>query len=119
MLTLEEVLSDVSSSPNFRHLSNVDINSRGKEGESPLHWMAFLGDDKAIKLLIEAGSNIDFVDNQGNSPLHEAVVNRQTSSVNTLIKLGANRNLRNKNGLTPLDIAKADNFEPIIITLNS
>jgi ankyrin repeat protein len=117
MLTIEEVLSDVASSPGFGHLKHVDINSRGESGQSALHWMAVLGDTKGIKLLIDAGIDVDIADNEGNTALHEAVIWYHTSAVYELIKMGANQHLKNNNGLTPLDIAKADNFESIQIAL--
>jgi ankyrin repeat protein len=113
MLTLEEILSDVAVLPEFRHLNTIKIDSRSEEGETPLHWMAVLGDAIAIKILIDNGAVIDATDNNGNTSLHEATLYRQTLAVSALLDLGASAILKNKDGMTTYDIAKEDNFEPI------
>ena len=119
MLTLEEILSDVAMSPGFSNVGKVGVDSRGDEGQSPLHWMATLGDAVGIRLLVEAGASINAIDNAGNTPLHEAVAWRQTLAARELIEQGADVLLRNGAGLTPLNIAKSDGFEPTIELLQS
>jgi uncharacterized protein len=112
MLTLTEVLSDFGLYAGFDDVTEATINSRGECGESPLHWMAILGDPAGIKLLIEAGADIDTVDDEGNTPLHRAVSARQADAVKFLIERGAGVNQRNRAGLTPLDLAKLDGYSP-------
>ena len=114
MLTLEEVLSDVAMSPGFNNVEKVSVDSRGDDGQSPLHWMATLGDAVGIRLLVEAGASINAIDNKGSTPLHEAVVWRHTLAARELIEQDADVLLRNTAGLTPLDIAKSDGFGPTI-----
>ena len=117
MLTLEEILSDVAMSRDFTNVEQLGVDSRGDDGQSPLHWMATLGDAVAIRLLVEAGANINAVDNKGNTPLHEAVTWRHTLAARMLIEQGADVLLTNESGLTPLDIAKSDGFEPTMDVL--
>ena len=119
MLTLEEILSDAAMSPSFTSVEKIGVDSRGDDGQSPLHWMATLGDAVAIRLLVGAGASIDAVDNKGNTPLHEAVTWRHTLAARMLIEQGADVLLRNESGLTPLEIAKSDGFEPTIDVLQS
>ncbi len=114
MLTLEEVLSDVGETPEFSHLDGVTPHSRGANGETPLHWMATLGDSHGIALLLQAGTEIDTVDNNGDAPVHKAVAWRQLAAVRTLVDAGAAFNLRNGEGKTPLELAKEDEFKPVV-----
>jgi uncharacterized protein len=114
MLTLEEILSDVAYSPSFKNARNVDINSRGENGETPLHWMTTLGDEIAVNLLLEAGADVKLADNDGNTPLHEAISCRRDNVAKILIEAGANLDCKNKAGMTAFDIAKSDNYEPTI-----
>ncbi len=118
MLTLEEVLSDAAMYPSFRAVETVTVNSRGGKGETPLHWMATLGDVAGIHLLLDANAKINAIDSAGNTPLHEAVASRQTSAAQCLVDRGADRFCRNTSGLTPLDVAKADGFGPTIELLS-
>jgi ankyrin repeat protein len=113
MLTLEEILSDAAALPAFKHHDVVKVDSRGKGGETPLHWMATLGDVAAIKILVSHGAFIDASDHDGNTPLHEAVLWRHTHAANILLELGANMFLKNKANLTPYDLAKTSGFEPM------
>ena len=114
MLTLEEVLSDVAETPEFSQLDEVTPRSRGANGETPLHWMATLGDSRGIELLIQAGAEVDAVDNNGTAPVHEAVAARQLAAVRALIGAGATPDLRNGEGKTPLEIAEEDGFQPVV-----
>lgn len=118
MLTLDEILADVAISPGFKKVDEVGVNSRGNSGETPLHWMATLGDVQALNLLLDARSDINAIDNSGNTPLHDAVLSRQTPAASLLIKRGANAQCRNVAGLTPLDIAKSDGFAPLVLLLS-
>ena len=106
-------------SPGFNNVKKEGVDSRGDDGQSPLHWMATLGDAIGIRLLVEAGASISAIDNKGNTPLHEAVVWRQTLAARELIELGAEVLLRNTAGLTPLEIAQIDGFGPTIDLLQS
>jgi uncharacterized protein len=112
MLTIDEVLADVAAAPGFS--GRVEINSRGSEGQTPLHWMATLGDATGIELLLRAGANIDAADSQGNTPLHEAVLCRQRTAVAVLLKGGANVHLKNVLGLTPRALAEAERYSPVL-----
>ena len=114
MLTLTEILTDTAASPGFEGIRHVEPNSRGADGESPLHWMATLGDAEGIRLLIEAGANINATDDQGNTALHEAVARRQTFAAKMLIECGANMGIRNLAGQTPIDLARSDGFGPTV-----
>src|SRR5512144_732586 len=101
MLTLEEVLADAAMAPGFEDAENIGVNSRGAEGQTPLRWMATLGDAAGIRLLLDAGASIDAADNDGNTPLHEAVLCRQTAAARELIDHGADLLLKNNSRATP------------------
>jgi ankyrin repeat protein len=114
MLTLQEVLNDFADSIYWSSAEKVEVNSRGVEGKSPLHFMAYFGDANAIFLLVEAGADINTIDDEGCTPLHEAMFSRQAFAASALIGLSAILNCKNKLGKTPLDIAKDDAYEPCI-----
>ncbi|MCG7938114.1 MAG: ankyrin repeat domain-containing protein [Candidatus Thiodiazotropha lotti] len=117
MLTLEEILTDFAASINANGISDLSVRSRGPNGESPLHFMAALGDKYGIHLLITSGAEISATDKNGNTPLHEAIICRQAEAVETLIDLGANLQVRNSNGETPRDIAIREGYSPSILIM--
>ncbi len=114
MLTLDEILEDVAESPAFQGLNNIGANTRGKNGETPLHWMATLGDAQGIRILVDAGAVVDAVDENGNTPLHESSASKQIAAAQMLIELGANQELKNHDNLTASDIAASEGFQPMI-----
>jgi ankyrin repeat protein len=114
MLTLEEILSDAASLPEFQHLDDVSVDSRGKGGETPLHWMAVLGDAKAIEILMKNGAVVNAADHAGNTPLHEAVSLCHANAIDSLLKFGANAFQKNVNGITPYNIAEKDNSTKLL-----
>jgi hypothetical protein len=60
---------------------------------------------KTIRLLIEAGADVNAPDKNGATPLHRAVRTRGAAAVKRLLEAGADRVARNKPGSTPLDLA--------------
>jgi ankyrin repeat protein len=54
---------------------------------------------ECIRLLVQAGANVNARDNEGNTPLHEIFL---TDVEEELLKLGADANARNQDGETPI-----------------
>jgi ankyrin repeat protein len=110
MLTLREVLEE------FRHYARFDegvvitVHIHNAAGLTPLHLMAQLGDHASIKVLAQAGAEIDAIDLNGNSPLQIAIQSIQMTAISALIALGANSELRNNAGITPQAMTQADVF---------
>lgn len=117
MLTLAEVLADVGAAPGFDGVNDIDISTRGSRGQTPLHWMAYLGDVNGVRLLVEAGADANAVDHDGNTALHDAVLSRQHLVVALLVASGANVGLRNHEGKSPLDLAQASGYRPAMEAL--
>ena len=74
-------------------------------GQTPLHKAAQGGNDKNIKKLISAGSNIECQDSKGRRPLHFAAVEGNQKSVGRLLNHGADINAQDNKGSTPLHFA--------------
>jgi ankyrin repeat protein len=110
MLTLGEVLNDFRLYAGWPDGAAVDVSSRSEAGETPLHWMATLGHDQGIDLLVRAGCDLNAADCDGNTALHAAVSTRQATAVAALIRAGAEAGKRNTAGQTPLDAAKLDGY---------
>ena len=58
----------------------------------------------AVRLLAEAGVNLNMRDLNGWTPLHHAIANRQGEVADMLIEKGADKEIKNDDGLTPFDI---------------
>ena len=59
---------------------------------TPLHLAALYGQPKVMRLLVEAGADVDAYDSRGNTPLLLAAEQRRTDVVMELIRLGADVN---------------------------
>src|SRR5579871_2474387 len=75
----------------------VDVNAINIQGETALHWAAFLGNIEVIKCLVEAGAHINPQESRNLNPLQYAflpgAIHEKTMSVmNLLIAHGADVN---------------------------
>jgi ankyrin repeat protein len=68
---------------------------------SSLEGIAFRG----AEAVLQAGADIDAVNNDGNTAVHHAAINKKPSVVELLAKHGAKLEVKNKRGQTPLGIA--------------
>ena len=85
--------------------NRVDVNTKDRDGNTPLHMAVLGGHTNCVGLLIEKKANVDAVNSEGNNPLHLAVATAPPECIVLLLKACAPVNSRNKNGDTPLDYA--------------
>ncbi|TVS84483.1 hypothetical protein COM43_004760, partial [Wolbachia pipientis] len=90
------------------------IDERGKDGNTVLHLAAYLSDEKAIKLLIEKGAEINIENNNGDRPLHLAAFYGKVENVKVLIEGGANVNAMDDGGYTALHSASLMSCEKTV-----
>ena len=54
--------------------------------------------DEIVRLLVEAGANMDIADNDGDTPLHRAAIQGKDKVVSLLLEAGAEKDIKNNNG---------------------
>lgn len=74
-------------------------------GYAALHEAASLGKDELVRMLADAGAQIDQPGLMGLTPLHVATRSKRHSTVQLLLKLGASVNATTLSGDTPLHFA--------------
>ena len=104
----------------FIFLSFVACNNQDKKAEKTdsaitkteveppsvdIHTATFLGNTKAIKQHIDAGSDLNVKDQYGSTPLIIATTFGKTDIAKTLINAGADLHITNNDGSTPLHVA--------------
>ena len=67
---------------------------------------------ECVRLLVQAGADVNARDNEGNTPLHETFL---TDVEEELLKLGADVNARNNDGETPIFTTVDDKAVPLFI----
>ena len=80
----------------------ADVNARGKDGVTPLHFAAASGDTAAVSALLAGGASVDARDRDESTPLHQAALFGNMASVRALLAGGADADVRSKDGATPL-----------------
>lgn len=81
-----------------------NVNSKDKNGWTPLYLMAMFSDDmEKVKALIDAGADVDAMSNEGFTPLHTV---SDVGIAQLFIDTDANVNAIDNYGSTPLHYAK-------------
>lgn len=119
MRSLQDILSEVATVPDFFEHQIDSVHYRNGWGDSPLHVVSCWGDCEAIRVLIAAGADINLPGEAGFTPLHCAVEQNHPEAVALLVELGAEI-IQDANGLTPADLASSlghvDAFKALVVT---
>ncbi|EOA33811.1 hypothetical protein CARUB_v10021283mg [Capsella rubella] len=84
-----------------------DVNAVDENGRTALLFVAGLGSDKCVRLLAEAGADLDHRDTRGGlTALHMAAGYVKPDVVAALVELGADFELEDERGLTALELAR-------------
>jgi ankyrin repeat protein len=78
------------------------VNDRSELGDTPLHCAAYQKQDKAVKLLLDAGADLDARGDHGRTPLHCAAVAGAVETARLLIQRGADLEAVDERDQTPL-----------------
>lgn len=84
---------------------NVFVDALDIHDDAPLHVAASYGYIHFVKILLDAGADINILDRVGNTALHYAAENFDTKMINLLIQKGADITIRNNNGMTFREVA--------------
>jgi hypothetical protein len=85
-----------------------DLNVADYAGNTPLQIAAINGREDIVKLLIDAGCNVDCVNYDKDTPLLDAVDNGHLGVVKLLLDAGVNPRKANVNGQEPIDRVSND-----------
>ena len=72
-------------------------------GSSPLISAALFGKTDAAKILIDAGADVNFINNDGSTPLHTSAFFCRPEIVKLLLDKHADKTIKNKYGSTPYE----------------
>ena len=64
----------------------ADVNARGAEGATPLHWAADNGQPEAVRVLLELHAHPACADSKGIMPLHRATVSGNLEALRALVQ---------------------------------
>lgn len=91
----------------------------GRNGRRPLNWAALADRPLMIRLLLDAGANIDLANRSGFTPLHHAAEAGATAAVKLLLERGADALLKTARGQTALEVALRRSARPVIELLET
>lgn len=84
-----------------------DVNAVDTDGRTALLFVAGLGSEACVRILAEAGANLDHRDNSGGlAALHMAAGYVKPGVTKLLLELGADPEITDDRGRTPLDLAR-------------
>ncbi|GAB5588871.1 hypothetical protein Unana1_03771 [Umbelopsis nana] len=98
--------------------NGADIEARGSNGATALHYYSSIGQVNAIHFLLNYGCNIESIDEYGRTALHYAALQKQVSSVKILLDKGLDPNItKYYSGQTAFHAAVYYDNEPVMETL--
>lgn len=105
--TLDEILAScaVTLFPADSGNTPVTVYSRDVDGDTPLHVLIWRGNTYGVRLLIEAGADVNAAGDMSETPLHIAMRNRDLTVIEILLKAGAKLTHVSEFGQSPLDLA--------------
>ncbi len=105
--TLEEVLKTASDRifPAEIGEAKVNINSRSRDGDTPLHVFIWGGETEKALFLIENGADVNAVGDMGETPLHAALHKGNRPTITALLDAGARTDIVSEFGKSPWDLA--------------
>ena len=89
------------------------IDNKDMNGYTPIHYSIIFENYEMFKLLLDAGSDLETIDNFGNTALFIAIIYNRIIFVEHMIKLKVNLNHINKEGETPIIVALLKKKEKI------
>lgn len=98
----------------------IDIHTTDSFGNTPLHiaanWGHLWGTIQEIEELIDAGANINAINNLGKTPLHEAMNMDELEVAKLLLDRGARTDIKSATNQTALEMADSQSKRDFLET---
>ena len=95
------------------------INAQSTRGATALFLAAQAGNTEVVKLLVDAGTDVDIANENDATPLFIAAREGHLEVVRLLLEAGADPTASNKNAVTPQDIAFRKDHTEVAALINS
>lgn len=105
MRSLKDIFEEIQSVPDFFGHKIDSVNYINDYDDTPLHIVANWGDCEAMKLLLDAGADINAIGERGYMPLHCAAEQNHSKAIILLLSLGAKTQL-DDDGYSPIEVAQ-------------
>jgi len=92
----------------------ADVNEKGSDNFTPLHWAAYYGKTEMVKILLSKGAQVNARSTAYGTPLTIAAQYGFTDVVKVLIEKGADANMTDGVGQTALSYAETGKHEAIV-----
>lgn len=109
-----DILSEILAKGMIINIIAAPINPTVSHMDIPVCLAAGNGHLEALKLLLNAGANLNSFDKKGNTALHWAAKNKHLEVVEFLIKKGIEVDVANDDGLTPSYLAAQTSCKSIV-----
>jgi ankyrin repeat protein len=103
--TVEDVLRSVQNVVQFFDRPIKSLEDRGIFGDTPLIIAAGWGKSDAVRLLLDAGADVDATGEDHQTALHRAIESGVPEVVELLINSGARIDAKDDHGNTPMTLA--------------
>lgn len=92
----------------------IGVHGCDSEGGSALHYACSWGDLRAVRLLVEAGADVNNLADMDETPLQIAVHSRFLDIIEFLLVHGAKKDQKDAFGYTPLEWAKQIEYSDVV-----
>jgi uncharacterized protein len=101
--TIKSLLKEINDGVfSYRNIKASGPNVRDDEGDAPLHVVASWGDLAAVRILIDAGAEVDALGEFSVTPLQRAVGLGHYAIARLLLEHGANPHVKNELGMSAM-----------------
>ena len=99
---------------------NVELETKGEDGDTALHLACLYGHTDCVKLILEKGAKVDIKDGDGGLPLHDACAGGYLEIVEMLVeKAPETVHAKDEDGDTPLiHAARGDHLEVVHLLID-